>query len=185
MNTTLTVFAAALMYGLPLCGQTDGTPPPGDPDVYRAFFRMYDRLVNSPVEEVASGAATVATQGSSATNRSAASSEAARKAAARWQRRLGLNDADFAVLNKCSEQLKADLERLATEALAYRDAVAAQKQAPDPAKLSDFRSRQLSVARGSMESLKREMTPGGAASLFRFIEGEFRASMKTVTIGGR
>ena len=178
MNTTLAVFAAALMSGLPLCGQTSGTPPPGDPDVYRAFFRMYDRLVNSRVEEGASGA--TSTQSSSAVG-----SEAARKAAAQWQRRLGLNDADFAALNKCSEQLKAELGRLNAEALAYRDAAAAQKRALDQARLNDFRSRQLSAARRSMESLKREMTQGGAASLFQFIEGDFRASIKVETLGGR
>jgi hypothetical protein len=96
-----------------------------------------------------------------------------------------LNDADFAILNRFSLNFKAQMAQLDGESAAYMGAISAKGAAPEPAKLEEFRARQLATATQGMKSLKAQLSPAGASALFRFIDGDFRASVRRVPIGGK
>jgi hypothetical protein len=96
-----------------------------------------------------------------------------------------LNDADFAILNRFSLSFKAQMARLDGESSEYMSAVSAKGAPPEPAKLEKFRARQLAAAARGMSSIRAQLSPAGASALFRFIDGEFRASAHRVVVGGR
>ena len=178
MRIGQTVVVLALTLGS-LCSQVFTTPPPGDPDVFLAFFRMYDRAT-SPSGGAEASLGTV-TRGSS----TPVSPAAASASASAWQRRLGLSDADFSILNRSSAILRAQTAQTRAEAAAYVNSVAAEKRVPDEARLQTFRAGEIAVSRRAMASLKAQLSPSGSRALFQFIDGEFRVSAHRATIGGR
>jgi len=98
---------------------------------------------------------------------------------------LGLNDSDFAILNRFSLSFKAQMARLDGDLSAYMSAIGAKGAVPEPTTLEKFRARQLAAAAHGMSSLRAQLSPAGASALFRFIDGEFRSSAHRVVVGGR
>jgi hypothetical protein len=180
------VFLIAVLICGALCGQSTTTPPPGDPDVFLAFFRMYDRTTSPSVgKEVSPGVGFKGGAAAASRTGSATDAPADAAAAVAWQRRLGLSDADFATLNRWSATLKSQTEQLRADGSAYWAEVTARKIPPDQAKLQGFRASEIALARQAMASLKAQLSPGGSQALFQFIDGEFRAATHTAPLGGR
>jgi hypothetical protein len=102
-----------------------------------------------------------------------------------WQRILGLSDADFAALDRCSATVKTETTQVRAESAAYVNSATARKETLDQAKLQAFYEREVVAGARAMATLKAQLTPDGSRSLFQFIDDEFGPHVHTAPVGGR
>ena len=145
--------------------------PENDPDVFAAFLQMHHAIVSGTE---GTGSSTGNAVGATADTPSAPSLSKG------WQQEIGISDADFAQIEPTFVTLKGQLASLKAETASY---VAAHLGNAELSALESFRQREITLLNNSKSSLTSRLSPAGAAALFSFIDGRFRAALTRRPVG--
>jgi hypothetical protein len=163
-----------------VCAQRLVPVPPGDPGVFLAFLRTNHAIINdsrSDVKDaptVMSGAGTFGGAVISGPSPKPGVSEG-------WQHDIGIGDADFAKIDSVYAVLQAQLDALRSEEASYADT---HRSKGDLSVLAEFNDRERALTLSAASTLRARMSPTGAAALFEFVDGKFRASFRRIRLGG-
>lgn len=166
-GAVLLVLAAGLVLAQSAPQGPGEVPAPGDPEVFGLFLQYQDSLVEQIEKEKARDAATAQNmQGGAAAM-------------------LKLSPTDFQKINPFYRTMESQLDVLLAEAQAYSAETRAKGALPDPEKVAGFEARRKGIVVAAREGLKAALSPEAWAALSVYIDGQFRAGVRKVSVKSR
>lgn len=159
-------FLVALVLLLPnVLAQALSTPPPDDPNVFMMFLDFHEHMQEEGMRL-----------------RKLGDTEGANNFESSWHARLHLSSAASAAISAAHHALTTSLAVHQSEATAYANRTIANHERLDVLKMRSFETSRISAIRQTEASLKATLSQEDWQSLFRFIDDEFRLSVRIAPI---
>jgi hypothetical protein len=159
------VVGIGLLCGILAFGQTASPPPaPVDTNVFEEFLRFQNFLLSAIQEE--KGVDT-------------GSSDAMRSSAAAL---LKISTAGFDKINPVYVTLKAKLDGLDSEGVAYVSSTAGNGKQADVKVLAGFEARRQTLVQAAIASLQSRLSKGDWSGLYGYVTGDFSKNITRVPV---